>query len=81
MVLNNLAYALSRTGALNEALEHALRALELAPDHPSVLDTAGWLMVQVGEERSRGIELLERAANLAPGNPAIAEHLEQARQG
>lgn len=81
LVLNNLAYAKSRTGATQEALAHAMRALELAPDHPSVLDTAGWLMVQDGKDRARGIELLERAAQLAPGNTAIAEHLEEARRG
>lgn len=79
MVLNNLAYAKSRTGKTTEALQHALAALELAPDHPNVLDTAGWLMVQSGENRIRGLEMRERAAQLAPGNATIADHLAQAR--
>ncbi|MFB0611473.1 tetratricopeptide repeat protein [Aurantiacibacter poecillastricola] len=81
MVLNNLAYAKSRTGQSTEALSHALRALELAPDHPSVLDTAGWLLVETGEDRTRGIALLERAAQLAPANANITRHLERARRG
>lgn len=81
MVLNNLAYARSRTGQSEEAIENALLALELAPDHPNILDTAGWLMVQNGADRTRGIEMLERATELAPGNASIREHLEQARRG
>ncbi|RIV88809.1 tetratricopeptide repeat protein [Aurantiacibacter zhengii] len=81
MVLNNLAYAKSRTGRTAEAMEHAEAAMALAPDHPNVLDTAGWLMVQGGGNRARGIELLERAARLAPENATIAEHLEQAKRG
>ena len=81
MVLNNLAYATSRTGAEGEALDLALRALALAPEQPNVMDTAGWLLVQTGQDRGRGIELLERAAELAPGNEAIAQHLAAARRG
>lgn len=81
MVLNNLAYAKSRVGAESEALDLAMRALALAPEQPNVMDTAGWLLVQTGQDRARGIELLERAAELAPGNAAIAEHLAAARRG
>ncbi|MEL1250230.1 tetratricopeptide repeat protein [Aurantiacibacter gilvus] len=81
MVLNNLAFAKSRIGAEDEALDLAVRALALAPEQPNVMDTAGWLMVQTGRDRARGIELLERAAELAPGNEAIAEHLAAARRG
>ena len=81
LVLNNLAYAKSQVGKSEEALAIALTALELAPDHPSVLDTAGWLLVQTDRDRSRGLELLERAARLAPGNATIAEHLATARRG
>ncbi len=81
LVLNNLAYATSRTGRSEEALDLALAALALAPDHPNVLDTAGWLMVQTDRDRARGVELLERAARLAPGNTTIAEHLASARRG
>lgn len=81
MVLNNLAYARSRTGDTDAAIALAEKALELAPQHPSVMDTAGWLLVESGRDRSRGLLLLERAAELAPDNRTIAEHLRKARNG
>ncbi|GGD51768.1 tetratricopeptide repeat protein [Erythrobacter arachoides] len=79
MVLNNLAYARSRTGETEEALRLAESALQLAPRNPSVMDTAGWLLVQSGSDRSRGLRLLEQAAELAPDNTTIADHLRAAR--
>ena len=81
LVLNNLAYARSRTGDMDGALEVAEKALALAPDHPSVMDTAGWLLVQSDSDRARGLALLEQAARRAPDNPAIARHLREARGG
>ncbi|WP_165853485.1 hypothetical protein [Aurantiacibacter aquimixticola] len=78
-MLNNLAYARSRAGEMEEAIRVAEAALALAPDHPSVMDTAGWLLVQSGRDRSRGLLLLERAAKLAPDNPVIARHLAEAQ--
>lgn len=81
LVLNNLAYAKSRVGEAEDALAIALTALDLAPNHPSVMDTAGWLMVLTDSDRARGLNLLERAARLAPGNATIAEHLATARRG
>lgn len=80
IVLNNLAYARSRVGQDAEALALATRALQLAPDQPNIMDTAGWLMVQDGARRAEGIALLERAAALAPDNRTIADHLARARQ-
>jgi tetratricopeptide (TPR) repeat protein len=41
MVLNNLAYAESQLGNSAEALRLARRALALAPQNASVLDTPG----------------------------------------
>lgn len=81
MVLNNLAYAHSRAGNTDEALQLAETALRLAPRHPSVMDTAGWLLVTTGRDRSRGLLLLEQAAELAPENTTIARHLAEARNG
>ena len=79
LVLNNLAYARSRTGDLDTALGLAEQALALAPDNPNVMDTAGWLFVRTGRDRSRGLTLLEDASRRAPQNAAIAAHLRQAR--
>lgn len=81
LVLNNLAYAESRLGNREKALELARRALAKAPENPSVLDTAGWLMVETGIDRERGLSLLHKAARLAPSNRAIAAHLAAGERG
>lgn len=79
VVLNNLAYATARAGDNAAALPLAQRALELSPDQPNIMDTAGWLLVQTGTDREGGIALLEEASRRAPQNAAIARHLEEAR--
>lgn len=77
MVLNNLSFAKTQLGKNDEALKLALQAVELEPDHPSILDSAGWLLVQSGS-KERGLEMLRKAAKLAPDNANIARHLAQA---
>jgi len=79
MVLNNLAFAHSRAGNTDDAIAIAEIAYDLVPDHPSIMDTLGWLLVETGEDRSRGLLLLERAAAAAPDNAVIARHLAEAR--
>ena len=79
MVLNNLAYAKSRMGQTDEAVALALKALEAMPGNPSIMDTAGWLLVDTGKDRKRGIALLQAAAQKAPDNAAIARHLAAAQ--
>lgn len=81
MVLNNLAFAKSKLGENEDAIRIALKAVELAPDHPAVLDTAGWLLVETGSDRSRGLAMLEKAARLDPDNTAIAQRLAAAKRG
>ncbi|MDF1833675.1 MAG: tetratricopeptide repeat protein [Alteraurantiacibacter sp. bin_em_oilr2.035] len=81
MVLNNLAFAHSRSGNPQEAIRLAELALGKAPDHPSIMDTLGWLLVSTGKDRSRGLLLLEQAAQAAPENAVIARHLAEARRG
>lgn len=79
LVLNNLAFALGEAGNEQRALEYATKALKLAPDNPSVLDTAGWLLVQTDGDRAAAVRMLEKAARLAPKNKTIADHLSAAR--
>lgn len=73
VVLNNLAWISHRLGR-GDALRHAERAYELAPDNPAVMDTLGWLLVGTGEVR-RGLSLLEEAVVKAPHLAEIRYHL------
>jgi tetratricopeptide (TPR) repeat protein len=60
--LNNLAYRLSETrNALDEALNHAQRAKELAPENKQVDDTLGWIYYRKGIYAT-ALEYLESAA-------------------
>ncbi len=79
LVLNNLAYAHGRAGNPEEAIRLGELAHELAPEHASIMDTLGWLLVSTGNDRSRGLLLLERAAELDPTNATINRHLAEAR--
>ena len=81
MVLNNLAYARSRTGATRQAIELAEKAHTLVPDNASIKDTLGWLLWESKGDRTRGLALLREAAEMAPENTAIAEHLRRATRG
>ncbi|HKR93375.1 tetratricopeptide repeat protein [Novosphingobium sp.] len=81
LVLNNLAFAYGQTGNSAKALEFAERALRLAPDNPSVMDTAGWLLHQSGKDRGRARALIREAARKAPENATIAGHLAEVEKG
>jgi Flp pilus assembly protein TadD len=75
-----MAYAQLMLGNHDTALGYADRALKEAPDHPSVLDTAGWVRFKSGRDNEEARRLLRRAAELAPGNPAIRAHLAEAER-
>ena len=81
MVLNNLAFAYGRGGNTAKALTLAERALKLAPDNASIMDTAGSLLVETGKDRKRGLSLLRQAARKAPDNASIRANLRRAEQG
>ena len=81
LALNNLAFAYSAAGNKPKALDIAKRALALAPENPSVMDTAGWLMFETGADKRRGLALLRSASQKAPGNTNIRAHLRRAEQG
>jgi len=80
MVLNNLAYAKSKVGASSEAVDLALQAVKISPDHPAILDTAGWLLVETEQDVAQGIRLLEKASALEPDNSAITRRLSAAKK-
>lgn len=80
LVLNNLAFAHDQVGNKPVALVYALRALKEAPQSPSVMDTAGWLLIQTGGNRARALTLLRAASAAAPENAAIKAHLAAAER-
>ena len=79
--LNSLAWQL-RGSDKQKAWRYAERALKLLPEHPVVMDTAGMVLLERGEGK-RAADLLRRAADLAPRDPAIQYHsaLAAARNG
>ncbi len=78
MLLNNAAMAHFRYGNGDRALELAEHAYELTPDDPSVLDSLGWIQLNVAEDRPGSLQILKRAFQLDPGNMQIRLHLAQA---
>lgn len=73
VVLNNLAWALAQLSD-KRALTYAGQAHKLAPDDPAILDTYGWVQVQLGNP-ARGLDLLKRANARAPDSADIHWHL------
>ncbi|HKQ27029.1 MAG TPA: XrtA/PEP-CTERM system TPR-repeat protein PrsT, partial [Burkholderiales bacterium] len=75
-LLNNLAWVGNELKQ-SDALQYAERAHELAPQHPAIMDTLGWMLTQRGETE-RGLDLLGRAAELAPDSHDIRLHFAKA---
>jgi tetratricopeptide (TPR) repeat protein len=76
--LNNLAW-LYFTEADPRAMQLGLRAVELSPHNPAILDTYGMILISDGQIQE-GTEWLEKALRLAPDSEQIKTHLQQARQ-
>jgi Flp pilus assembly protein TadD len=74
--LNNLALTLGQMKDPS-AIGYAQKALKIAPRHPAVLDTTGWLQVQEGNLEA-GLPLLQQAHALAPASPEIELNLAKA---
>lgn len=72
--LNNLAWAYNQLGD-RRAIATAERAYKLAPKAAPVLDTYGWVLVNMKANPKRGLELLQQASKLSPNDPDIRYHL------
>jgi putative PEP-CTERM system TPR-repeat lipoprotein len=70
--LNDLAW-LYQQEKDPRALATAEQAYQLKPDNPEIMDTLGWILVEQ-DKTARGIELLQKAAEAAPGSTAIRFH-------
>ncbi|MBY0238750.1 MAG: PEP-CTERM system TPR-repeat protein PrsT [Burkholderiaceae bacterium] len=75
--VNNLAWAYQQLDD-PRAVAAAEQAYKLAPQHPVVMDTLGWALVQQGQA-ARGLSLLQKASAAAPEARDIRFHLAQAK--
>ncbi len=78
MALNNLGWIYFEKKD-DRALAILKRAHEMAPESAAILDSYGWVLAQQGQVE-KGLKLLEKANQLAPGNKEIAEHLDAAKK-
>jgi len=82
-VYNNLAYIYAEEERdLDEALSFAQKASQVAPKHPGIADTLGWVYYKKGLY-SEAMANLEVAIEGMPDNPTVRYHLGAAyyRQG
>ena len=75
-VLNNLAWALHRTGD-RSALQYAQEASQIEPTNGVAADTLGWILVGQNKPEDGLVSLL-RAATLLPDVPDIKYHVAEA---
>jgi len=75
-IFNNLAIAYQKARD-SRALATAERAFKLNPESAVVSDTLGWILIEQGNTQ-RGIERLQDAVKLDPGNREARFHLAQA---
>jgi putative PEP-CTERM system TPR-repeat lipoprotein len=74
LIHNNLAYAAVNTNDLSIAIQHAHKAIELAPDNPQVLDTLGFVSY-IQKDYSKALGYYEQANALAPNDQGIIKHM------
>jgi putative PEP-CTERM system TPR-repeat lipoprotein len=73
LALNNAAW-LSREQNVNQAIDYAERARELAPRAANVADTLAMLLLQKDTSSRRALDLLQEAARQAPSDQSIQLH-------
>ncbi|MGE4056607.1 MAG: tetratricopeptide repeat protein, partial [Vicinamibacterales bacterium] len=74
--LNNLAWTLALRKN-PESVGLAERALTIAPDNAAMLDTLGFVHLELGQP-DRALAPLQRAVELVPGSPSARIHLARA---
>jgi tetratricopeptide (TPR) repeat protein len=75
MALNYLGYMLAdRNSHLEEALNLIKKALDLDPQNYNYIDSLGWVYFKLGNY-DQAEENLRRAADKAPADPTIQDHL------
>jgi len=76
VMLNNLAWAYAAEGDLEAAVPIARTAWALDRHNPATADTLGWLLFKSGQDRMKGLALLERSARGAPTDAKLRRFLE-----
>ena len=74
----DLARAAIEDGDAGAARAYAAHGYRLMPGNPVMADMFGWVLLRTGERGTAAVDLLEKAAALAPGVPAVQMHLGQA---
>ncbi len=75
---NNLAWLYYEKGD-ERALKLAEMAATLSPSSPEILDTYGWILLGQGQAE-QAVDVLKKAAQLAPDNTEIKAHLQEAQK-
>lgn len=75
LVLNYLGYSYADKNInLEKAKDMISRAVSAAPNDAHIVDSMGWILYRIGEY-DQAVEVLERAAALAPYHMVINDHL------
>ena len=81
IAMNNLAFLLAeRDEDLDQALDLARRAGELAPEDADMIDTAGWIQLK-RKQTDAAFGLFADALGRVPGNEGYRQHLVLALEG
>jgi predicted Zn-dependent protease len=72
VALNNLAQTYLQLKD-KRALASAEQAAKLVPNHPAIMDTLGWVLLEQGDT-ARALPLLQKAAVASGGNSEIRYH-------
>jgi tetratricopeptide (TPR) repeat protein len=67
--------AYERSGAWEKAEADFLKALELSPDHPYVLNYLAYSWIEQGINYDRALDMLQQAVTLRPGDGFIVDSL------
>ncbi len=78
LLMANLAYAHTDNGKAETGLPYAVHAYRLLPASAVTSDALGWTLFNAAPDDKRAIELLEKAARLAPREPLVRWHLGEA---
>ncbi len=74
-VLNYLGYSWTERGQnLDKAHAMIQQAVDQRPNDGSMIDSLGWVSMRMGDTAT-AVRLLERAAELEPGDPTVNGHL------